>query len=120
MTVESESVKILQILANTSFEECYQITRSFENLPNKPCIYAVRHKVEGLLYIGKARNTFERFRGGHKAFLWAWLERYDPDDVRLITHVLPSHQWVTLSLKLETLILQASRPPYNVKIPMEE
>ena len=120
MTTESEARSILENLVSEPFEACYPITRSFADVPNRPCIYAVRHKTEGTLYIGKSRSTLERFKNGHKAFLWAWLERYSPDEVRVLTHPMPLHQWVALSSELEALILQASKPPYNVKIPMGE
>ena len=63
----------------------------------------------------------DRLRGGHKAFLWGWLNRYDPDDVRRSAFV-PLNQWQKPGLfyERETLILQATNPPYNVKIPREQ
>lgn len=120
MTVEDEAQIILESLISKAFDSCYPITRSFADIPNRPCIYAVKHRVEGLLYIGRARNTAERFRGGHKAFLWAWLDRYDPDDVRLSFHPIAASQSLTLSSELETIILHASEPPYNVRYPARE
>ncbi|MEG3983446.1 GIY-YIG nuclease family protein [Microcoleus sp. T3B2] len=89
-------------------------------------LYAFRHSSEGLLYIGKAKNLRDRLRNGHKAFLWGWLvgvasrrHRYNPDDVRIAFVTLNQWQRPGLSYELETLILQASNPPYNVKIPRE-
>ncbi len=73
----------------------------------------------GLLYIGKAKNLRDRLRGGHKAFLWGWLDRYEPDHVRITFVTINQWQKPGLLYELETLILQASNPPYNVKIPRE-
>jgi len=61
----------------------------------------------------------DRLRGGHKAFLWGWLDRYNPDDVRIAFVTLNHWQRPGLLYELETLILQATNPPYNVKIPRE-
>ncbi len=61
----------------------------------------------------------DRLRGGHKAFLWGWLDHYDPDDVRIATAVINQWQRPGLSYELETLILQATNPPYNAKIPRD-
>ncbi|WP_326972962.1 GIY-YIG nuclease family protein [Chlorogloeopsis fritschii] len=38
-------------------------------MPPRPGIYAIRHKTDGLLYIGKTKSLRSRFSGGHKAFL---------------------------------------------------
>ncbi|MBE9138049.1 GIY-YIG nuclease family protein [Nodosilinea sp. LEGE 07088] len=76
-----------------------------------------RHRTQELLYIGKAKNLRDRLRGGHKVFLWGWLDRYDPNDVRIAYVIINEWQRPGLSYELETLILQASNPPYNVKIP---
>jgi hypothetical protein len=120
MTLESEARGILDRLTSQAFEDCYPITRSFADIPNKPCLYAVKHQVYGLLYIGRTQNTPERFRGGHKAFLWAWLDHYDADDVRLSFYPLTANQSVELSSDLEALILRASEPPYNVRYPVRD
>jgi hypothetical protein len=119
--VKQEGLRILEILASTSFEECYPLNRSFHNrLRRGPSIYAVRHKTQGILYVGKAKYTKERFADGHKAFFWAWLERFDPDEVRIVFVFLSFPQWSQLISELETIILQASKPPYNVVIPMRD
>ncbi|MEH1789578.1 MAG: hypothetical protein V7L23_29350 [Nostoc sp.] len=33
--------------------------------------------------IGKTKSLRGRFSGGHKAFLWAWLDKYSDEDVRI-------------------------------------
>ena len=83
-------------------------------------IYAIRHKTNGLLYIGKTKNLRSRFSGGHKAFLWAWLDKYSDEDVRIA--VQPISYWgnPALLLELEAIILRATEPPYNVQIPTEQ
>ncbi len=57
------------------------------------------------LYIGKAKNLRDRLRGGHKAFFWSWLDRYEPDEVRIAYVTINQWQRPGLSYELETLIL---------------
>jgi excinuclease UvrABC nuclease subunit len=122
-SIQQEASKILNTLAFTPFEQCQPLSREFENIPSRVGLYAFRHSSQGLLYIGKAKNLRDRLRdrlrGGHKAFLWGWLDRYNPDDVRIAFTTLNHWQRPGLLYELETLILQASNPPYNVKIPRE-
>ena len=101
------------------FEQCQPLSRDFRNIPGKVGLYAFRHRTEELLYIGKAKSLRDRLRGGHKAFLWGWLDRYNPDDVRISFVTISQWRKPGLSYELETLILQATHPPYNVKIPRE-
>jgi len=118
-SIQFEARQILNTLAFTPFEQCQPLTRTFEEIPARVGLYAFRHSYEGLLYIGKAKNLRDRLRGGHKAFLWGWLDLYDPDDVRIAFVTLNNWQKPGLLYELETLILQATHPPYNVKIPRE-
>lgn len=118
-SIQQEAQQILDFLAFEPFERCKPLSRSFEGIPMRLGLYAFKHRTEGLLYIGKANNLRDRLRGGHKAFLWGWLDRYDPDDVRIAFVILQQWQRPGLSYELETLILQATNPPYNVKIPRE-
>ncbi|MFM2433189.1 MAG: hypothetical protein RLZZ511_4403 [Cyanobacteriota bacterium] len=118
-SLQQEARAILDRLAFTPFEECQPLSWDFENVPGKVGLYAFRHRTEDLLYVGKAKNLRDRLRGGHKAFLWGWLDRYDPDEVRIAFVTINQWQRPGLSYELETLILQATHPPYNVKIPRE-
>jgi hypothetical protein len=115
--MRQEARQILDALAFTPFENCIPLSREFEEIPSRLGLYAFRHRTENLLYIGKAKNLRDRLKGGHKAYLWGWLDRYDPDDVRLAFQVIQQWQRPGLSYELETLILQATNPPYNVMIP---
>lgn len=119
-SVERAALSILETLISTPFKQCYPIGREFSALTTRHSIYAVRHRVEGLLYIGKSQNPKQRFTGGHKALVWCWLEQYEPIDVRVIAYPLDYLQWTQLSLSLENLIIQATEPPFNVKIPMRD
>lgn len=96
------------------------MNRRFSNIPARPGIYAIRHKTDGLLYIGKTKNLRGRFSGGHKAFLWAWLDKYSDEEVRIA--VQPISYWgnPAFLLELEAIILRATEPPYNVQIPAEQ
>jgi hypothetical protein len=119
-SVEQAARSILETLISTPFEQCFPIGREFPSLTTRHSIYAVRHRLEGLLYIGKSQNPRLRFTGGHKALVWCWLEKYEPEDVRIAVYPLSYLQWTQLSLSLEGLIIQATEPPFNVKIPMRD
>jgi len=118
-SIQVEARQILDTLAFTPFEQCQPLSRQFDTIPARVGLYAVRHSSEGLLYIGKAKNLKDRLRGGHKAFLWGWLDRYNPEEVGIAFVTLNNWQKPGLLYELETLILQATYPPYNVKIPKE-
>jgi len=118
--IRAEALKILEALITTPFSDCMILSREFSTLTTRHSIYAIRHRTEGLLYIGKSQNPKQRFAGGHKALVWCWFEHYNPDDVRITTYSLSYRQWSTLSLELESIIIQATKPPFNVKIPMRE
>ena len=117
--IQKQAKSILDEIAFTPFEECQTLNRDFSNIPDRPGIYAIRHKYEGLLYIGKTKSLRSRFKGGHKAFLWAWLDKYKDEDVRIAVQIIPYSQNPALLLELEAIILRATEPPYNVQIPME-
>lgn len=118
--IQIEALEILETLVAIPFEACVPVSRNFATLSTRHSIYAIRHRTERLLYIGKSQNPKLRFAGGHKALVWCWLEGYSPVDVRIATYPLDYRQWSTLSLELESLILRATEPPFNVKIPMGE
>ena len=119
-SLESEALAILEALIRTPFEHCFSVGREFPALTTRHSLYAVRHRTQGLLYIGKAQNPKQRFTNGHKALVWCWLEGYKPEDVGLTIYPLDYRQWAQLSLNLEALMIQATHPPFNVKIPMRD
>jgi excinuclease UvrABC nuclease subunit len=116
---EQQARDILDRLSFMEFDLCLEIDRSFRHLPYAPGIYAIRHQMEGLLYLGKTNDLSTRFNGGHKAFTWAWLDLYEACDVRIAIEVLDRWGNPRLLLELEAILLRATEPPYNVKIPME-
>ncbi len=111
--------RILDAIAFTPFEQCQPLSREFDDIPARPGIYAIRHKTDGLLYIGKTKSLRGRFSGGHKAFLWAWLDKYSDEDIRIAVQVISYWENPALLLELEAIILRATEPPYNVQIPAE-
>ncbi|MBW4662316.1 MAG: GIY-YIG nuclease family protein [Drouetiella hepatica Uher 2000/2452] len=117
---EIQARTILEALIKTEFSECAPITREFAELTTKPGIYAVRHRVDGLLYVGKAQDIRDRFRGGHKAITWSWITDYDHKDVAIASYTLDFMQWRALSSELEGIILNISKPPFNARIPMRD
>jgi excinuclease UvrABC nuclease subunit len=117
--LQTQAQRILDAIAFTPFEQCQPLSREFNSIPARPGIYAVRHKTDGLLYIGKTKSLRGRFSGGHKAFLWAWLDKYDDEDVRIAVQVISHWKNPALLLELEAIILRATEPPYNAQIPTE-
>jgi hypothetical protein len=114
-----DATDILNYLAFSPFDQAIEITREFDSLPKRPGVYAVHHRFQGVLYIGKTNNLATRFNGGHKAFLWAWLDLYLPADVRIIFYTLDRWGNPALLSEVEAAILRATEPPYNAQIPME-
>ncbi len=98
-TFREEARAILDRLAFTPFEDCQPLSRDFEDVPGKVGLYAFRHRTEELLYIGKAKSLRDRLRGGHRLFLWGWLDRYNPDDVRIAFVTI--NQWRKPGLSYE-------------------
>jgi predicted GIY-YIG superfamily endonuclease len=116
--IEIQAHEILYFLVQLPFSDCIPMSRDFARLSSKPGIYAIRHRLEGLLYVGKTQDIKERFRGGHKAITWSWLEDYDHRDVAISTYEIDYERWQALSSNLERIILVWSQPPFNIRIPM--
>ena len=114
--LQIQARRILDAIAFTPFEQCQPLSRD-ANIPARPGIYAIRHKTDGLLYIGKTKSLRGRFAGGHKAFLWAWLDKYSDEDIRIAVQPISHWENPALLLELEATILRATEPPYNVQIP---
>lgn len=117
--LQIQARRILDEIAFTPFEQCQPLSRDFDNIPTRPGIYAIRHRTDGLLYIGKTKSLRGRFSGGHKAFLWAWLDKYSDEDIRIAVQTIYYWENPALLLELEAIILRAAQPPYNVQIPTE-
>jgi excinuclease UvrABC nuclease subunit len=117
--IQAQAREILDQIAFIPFEQCRPLSREFQNIPARPGIYAVRHRTDGLLYIGKTKSLRGRFSGGHKAFLWAWLDKYHDEDIRIAVQLISHWENPALLLELEAIILRATEPPYNVQIPAE-
>jgi excinuclease UvrABC nuclease subunit len=118
--VRQEAMRVVNYLVSVPFESCIPLSKEFRELPMSTGIYAVRHRSLGILYIGKTRVLRDRFRGGHKALLWAFIESLQAIDTRIIFYELGFEEWMGLSAELESLIIQAVDPPYNVRIPARE
>jgi hypothetical protein len=69
---QQEVRRILETLAFTPFDQCLEIDRQFAQFPARPGIYAVRHRIEGMLYLGKTNGG-----GGGR---YAFLNGYAPED----------------------------------------
>lgn len=117
--IRGEAIRLLSHLETVEFDACCPLSRRFDGLPPRPGIYALKHRSQGILYIGKSGNVKSRLRGGHKALGWAFIDRLDPDDVRVACVVL-GFRWARLSLQLERFILRQAQPPYNERIGSED
>ena len=117
--LQTQARRILDEIAFIPFDLCQPLSREFDGIPSRPGIYAIRHKTDGLLYIGKTKSLRGRFSGGHKAFLWAWLDKYNDEDVRIAVQFISYWGTPALLLELEAIILRATEPPYNAQIPTE-
>jgi hypothetical protein len=56
--LQTQARIILDAIAFTPFEQCQSLSREFANTPARPGIYAIRHKTDGLLYIGILKMVF--------------------------------------------------------------
>lgn len=113
--VEAQAKILLETLLSVPFESCASITREFRDLPLSPGLYAVKHPQHGLLYLGKAKKLRERFRGGHKACTWSWLDDYDHRDIAIAFALLSMVDVLKLGDELESILIHATQPPYNAK-----
>jgi hypothetical protein len=118
--LEEQASKMIQELLSTPFEACASISRDFYDLPMMPGIYAVRHRHLGLLYLGKAKKLRDRFRGGHKACTWSWLDDYDNRDVAIAFARLTMPDVLKLGDELEGILIHATQPPYNARYPSRD
>jgi excinuclease UvrABC nuclease subunit len=106
---------ILEALASMPFEDCYPLSRDFKIVPSNPGFYSFRLRSIGILYIGITNNFRRRFRNGHKALSWAFVDRLDPDDVRIAT-VNMGNRTLQQVESLEMLMIQLVRPRYNTRV----
>lgn len=117
--INAEADRLLRTLTTTAFSSGHPLTREFATVTPRPGIYAFIHRPTGILYIGKSKNIRQRLRGGHKALGWAFIDRLDPNDVRIIA--LPLGLEATRqSLDIEAKMIQITRPRYNVQIRNED
>lgn len=118
--VEAQARELLQTLLAVQFESCALISREFHDVPMLPGLYAVRHRKHGLLYVGKAKKLRDRFRGGHKACTWAWLDDYDHRDVAITFVPLTMMDVLKLGDELEAILIHTTQPPYNARYPSRD
>ncbi len=113
LELRRDAQMVLENLRSTEFGSCYPLSRYFRDVPVNPGFYAFRHHDE-ILYIGITNNLRYRFSQGHKALGWAFLERLDPDDVR-IAIVKLGRRTPEQGSYIETRMIQTAQPRYNVR-----
>jgi excinuclease UvrABC nuclease subunit len=113
--LRADAQTILETLATYPFEHCYPLSRDFAVVPSNPGFYAFRHRLEGILYLGLATNLRRRFRNGHKALSWAFIDRFDPDDVRIAAVGMGRRTFQQVE-QIEILMIQSARPRYNTRM----
>ncbi len=105
----------METLSSKPFQELFILTRSFEDVLSNPGFYAFRHRLNGILYIGVGTNVRRRFRNGHKALSWAFVDRLNPDDVRIATAEMGRRTFQQVEY-IETVMIQSTRPVYNTRM----
>jgi len=118
--LEAQAREMLQALLSVPFESCASITRKFYGLPITPGLYAVRHREHGLLYLGKTKKLRDRFRGGHKACTWSWLDDHDHRNIAVSFVPLTMMDVLKLGDELEGILIHATQPPYNARYPSRD
>lgn len=109
--LQTQAQEILDTIASMPFEQCQSLNREFDSILARPSIYGIRHRVDGLVYMGKTKSIRRHSRGGRKAFLWAWLDKYDDDDVQIAVQSISYWENPALLLEIEAIILRATAPP---------
>jgi hypothetical protein len=117
--IKQESRNILKILSSTAFENCYPLTKDFKQLPRQPGLYAIRHRDQGIQYLGKALNLRDRFKSGHSAIVSAYIDGLDADALRIAV-VTVSPYWLASLDALEARMIVEVKPRYNIYIPSLE
>jgi excinuclease UvrABC nuclease subunit len=112
MRLTAQAQSIFNQMSSLPFEECFRLSRKFVDFPANPGIYVVRHRTHGVLYIGKSTNVRRRFCDGHKALCWAFIDRYNPDDIRIAVYPTNIELWMR-SADIEALMIKAQQPEYN-------
>ncbi|KAM3112786.1 GIY-YIG nuclease family protein [Phormidesmis sp. 146-33] len=115
MSLQAEARNILENLSSMPFEECYPLSRGFLDVPTCPGLYAIRHQEQGILYIGQTAKLRQRFKDGHKAFFWAFLEYCTPDEIKIAIERL-GFQSLQRAEDLEILMIRMAKPRYNTRI----
>jgi excinuclease UvrABC nuclease subunit len=114
-SLKADAQQVLNTLLSLPFEDCYPLSRDFEAVPSNPGLYAFRHREQGILYIGIGSNLRRRFRNGHKALSWAFVDRLNPDDVKIATVPMGRRSLQQMEY-VETLLIQTVRPQYNTRM----
>lgn len=112
MSIEAEAQMILENLTLMPFETCYPLSRNFLDVPTCPGLYAVRHCDQGILYIGQTTKLRRRFKDGHKAFFWAFLDYCSPNQIRIAIERL-NYESLQRAEEIEIWMIRHIRPPYN-------
>jgi excinuclease UvrABC nuclease subunit len=116
---QQAAIEILDRLTAMPFEDCCKLDKTLQYLPKKSGIYAVKHRNEGILYVGKSFNIRNRFMGGHKALFYAYADHFPLSDIRVAVVIL-SYAQRNQALELEARMLQVAQPRYNRVIRKQE
>ncbi len=109
---QQDAIEILDRLTLMLFEDCFVLDKTLHALPKHSGIYAVKHRSQGILYIGKSFNIRNRFMGGHKALFYAYADCLPITDIRIAVVAL-SYAQRSQALELEARMLQIAQPRYN-------
>ena len=106
--LQIQARKTLDAIVFTPFDQCQPLSREFANIPARPGIYAIRHKTDGLLYIG----TMSKFHRRGEPMQAKLQEQLSPADAEVILGRLPERI-------REALIARATEIEYPVEAVIE-
>ncbi len=109
----SQSLKGFVIIR--SMEELFVIQDELKKVPQKPGVYIMRDKNDGILYVGKAINLRNRLRSYFRANIGRgpWIDR--------MVSLIHRFEYIVTDSELEALVLENNlikehRPKYNTML----
>ncbi len=113
------ATQILEQLVNQPFDACFPLLKSLTALPKRAGIYAIRHRDEGILYIGKSLDLRQRFMDGHKALYCCYIDRLVPETIRIAVVLMTDEQRRRM-LDIAARMIQMTKPRYHSVIRQRE
>jgi hypothetical protein len=114
--IQQEIKKAIRTFHNAQPESGIAVAPKIGDLPHKTGLYAIKHRDQSILYVGKANSYRTRFQSGHDALLRIVLGGVNPVDLYIVLYPL-SGRWVEYILDLEKQVIYCLTPEYNKRLP---